>query len=316
MERCVFVLVFILMASFVVFMPLLANTPRGNVLLTGPSVTEQTAANGLSPPRAAGFGELAQRSGHAVRDRLVRLSAGPDVQLNDAELATALQPVVGADPGRLAVGCIDLTTGASATYNSGVSIRDGGLVTADILAALLQEHQADGTPVTSREAELAGSMIESGNSAATSQLWNIIGRAPGLAAANSALKLRDTSVMAVGGGDWKWTRTTIADQLQLLADLAGPNSPLGPEAQDYALGLMASSPAHSWDVRAGASQGTPAAVADGSLVGPRWVVGSVGVIQHHDHELLVAVLSDHNPARGAAVKAAREAARTAAGLVN
>lgn len=316
LERCVFVLVFSLMASFVVIMPFLANTPRGHLLLSGPSVANRTVANGLSPPRT-GLGQLAARprASHAGHYDRVRVSAGPDVQLNDAELATALQPVVGADPGQLAVGAIDLTTGASATYESGASIRGGGLVTADILAALLQQHEQAGTPVTAREAGLAAEMMETGNAAATAQLWTIIGGAPGLAAANARLRLRDTASMACGDGSWMWTRTTIADQLQLLADLAGRKSPLQPAAQDYALGLMASTPAQRWDVRAAATQGTPGAAADGSLVGPRWVVGSIGVIQRHDHEVLVAVLSDRNPAHGSAVAAARAAARTAADLV-
>ena len=61
-----------------------------------------------------------------------------------------------------------------------------------------------------------------------------------------------------------------------------------------------------WGVLAAATAGTTGAVADGSLVGPRWVIGSIGVIQRQGHELLVAVLSDHNPAQGPAISAARD----------
>jgi len=296
--------------------PVLAATTPGHQLLAGPLVAQRTVPYGLSAPKA-GLGVLRQRSqngraGHAIRGKL---TAGPDVQLNDAGLATALKPVVGTDPGQLGVGVVDLTTGASATYQSDAPIRDGGLVTANILAALLLRHQQTGTRLSGRVAELAASMMD-GDSTATSQLWALVGGAPGLAAANVTLKLRDTNPMAVGGGSWEWTQTTVADQLQLLADLAGPRSPLRSAYQDYALGLMEGATAHRWDVLAAASTGTPAAVADGSLVGPRWVIGSIGVIQRHGHELLVAVLSDRNPVQGPAATAARAAALAAAALVS
>jgi hypothetical protein len=45
------------------------------------------------------------------------------------------------------------------------------------------------------------------------------------------------------------------------------------------------------------------------------VIGSIGVIQDHGHELLVAVLSDRNPAEGPAVSAARAAVLAAASTV-
>jgi len=237
------------------------------------------------------------------------------VQLNDAELATALRPVVGGDRGRLAVGAIDLTSGSSASYNSDTALRGGGLVTADILAVLLLQHQQTGTPVSAGEAELAANMMQNSDSAATTQLWTLVGGAAGLAAANSTLKLHDTAMMAVGRTNWRWTRTTVADQLQLLADLTRPRSPLNAAYRDYALGLMASAPAQHSSVLGAASGGAPAAIADGSLLGPRWVIGSIGVLQRHDHEVLVAVLSDRNPAQTPAVTAARAAAGAAADLV-
>lgn len=305
------------MACFVILVALLAGTARGHVLISGPLFAERTVPYGLNPPKADQK-ELRQRTAgsHASPGGHHQLSAGPDTELNDAELATALKPVVGSDPGQFAVGVIDLTTGASATYKSGTGLRDGGLVTADILAALLLQHQLAGTRLSASEAGLAASMMDDGNSAATLQLWDLIGGAPGLAAANATLKLHDTSMMAVGRGSWMWNRTTVADQLQLLADFTGSHSPLDAVYRDFALGLMASATAHPWDVLAAASAGMPGAVADGSLFGPRWVIGSIGVIERNGHELLVAVLSDHNPAQGQALSAARAAALTAASLVS
>lgn len=316
LERYVFAVVFSLMASFVVLAAFLANTPRGHVLLTGPSVAPRAVSNGLSAQKV-GLGHLSQhaRTSHAVPGGRGSPSAGPNVQLNDAELATALRPVVGGDRGRLAVGAIDLTSGSSASYNSDTALRGGGLVTADILAVLLLQHQQTGTPVSAGEAELAANMMQNSDSAATTQLWTLVGGAAGLAAANSTLKLHDTAMMAVGRTNWRWTRTTVADQLQLLADLTRPRSPLNAAYRDYALGLMASAPAQHSSVLGAASGGAPAAIADGSLLGPRWVIGSIGVLQRHDHEVLVAVLSDRNPAQTPAVTAARAAAGAAADLV-
>ncbi|MBO0831923.1 MAG: hypothetical protein J2P28_15195 [Actinobacteria bacterium] len=311
-ERGIFTLLFTFMASFVVFVGFLASTASGHLLLLGPPVPGLTIPAGLSQQKA-GFGQFQQESGTShAGGRSVQLPTRPDAQLN-AELATVLQPVIGADRGRLAVGIIDVTTGASATYNSATPLRDGGLVTADILAVLLLQHQQADTPVSTHEAELAEAMMQDGSGTATAQLLSIIGGAAGLSAGNTALKLTDTTLMH--GDNWMWARTTAADQLQLLVDLTAAQSPLKPAARDYALGLMTrDATAPTWDVLAAATPGAPGATADGSLVGPRWVIGSIGVVQRNGHELLIAVLSDRNPAEHPALAAARSAALAAASL--
>lgn len=313
LERWVFTVVFTLMASFVALVAFVATTTPGHVLLAGPSVTALPVANQLHKPDVqagtAGAGPAGRTPTRGAGNRT------PSPQLLSAALAGALRPVVGADPGRLAVGVVDLTSGAEAAYNAGTAIRGGAIVTTDILAALLLEHQQARTSLSNHEAQLAADMIEDGSTAAASQLWTAIGGAPGLAAANARLKLHDTS-LAPGAG-WTWTRTTVADQLQLLADIAAPNSPLDSASRDYALGLMAGATTpQPWGVLAAASPGTAGAVADGSLLGPRWVIGSIGVIQRDGDELLIAVLSDRNPAQEPAVSAARAAVVAAVSTVS
>lgn len=304
LERCVFTLVFALMASFVVLVAFMATTTRGHHLLTGPSMAELQLPSGPVQGGVTGPGRTHQTHSGPRRK-------APSPQVLSAALAGALRPVLGTDPGQLAVGVVDLNSGAAATYNASAVIRGGGIVTTDILAALLLQHQQARMPLTDREAELAAQMIEDGSTAAASQLWTAIGGAPGLATANATLKLHDTSLAP--GADWTWTKTTVADQLQLLEDIAAPGSPLNSASRDYALGLMTSvSGGQPWGALAAASPGTTGAVADGSLLGPRWVIGSIGVIQRHGDELLVAVLSDHNPAQGPAVSAAKEAVLAAA----
>jgi hypothetical protein len=311
------------MGGFVVAMAFMATTSQGHVLLTGPSVTPQTVAAGVNRDQPAqetiDHSTVAHKtqSEHAAaggaREASARTARGASVQQLDARLAADLQRVLGDDPGRLAVGVVDLKTGVTASYDADQPIRGGDVVTTDILAAMLLEHQQAGTPISAREAQLATQMIENGSVQAATQLWSLVGGAPGLAAANSTLKLRGT-VPALG--DWTWTSTTVADQLQLLADLVEPGSPLHSAARDYALGLMTDGAVRQrWGVLAGASAHTAAAVTDGRLVGPAWVVGSIGVIQHNGNELLVAVLSDHNPAEAPALMAVQEAVQKAVGIV-
>jgi len=310
-------MVFALMASFVVLVAFMATTTRGHLLLTGPATTGLPVVAGLNGSTVqdptAGSGSAQSTETHHASSR--RGGKAPSPQKLSALLAVQLRPVLGTDSGQLAVGVIDLSSGAAATYNAGAAIRGGGIVTTDILAALLLQHQQAGTRLSDHEAELAADMMENDSPAAANELWTVIGGAQGLAAANATLKLRDTSLMP--GAGWTWTKTTVADQLQLLADIAAPHSPLNSASRDYALGLMTSvTVPQPWGVLAAASGGTPWAVADGWLVGPRWVIGSIGVIQRHGHELLVAVLSDRNPAEAPAVSAARAAVLAAANTVS
>jgi hypothetical protein len=320
LERCVFTLVFAVMGGFVVAMAFMATTSQGHLLLTGPSVTPRTVEAGAKSETASGETVNRSTAAQKAQPHHATTSAGREAaarnasaQQRDARLAAELRPVLGEDPGRLAVGVIDLKTGATASYNADQAIRGGDVVTTDILAAMLLKHQQAGTPISSREAQLAADMIENGSVQAATQLWNLDGGAPGLAAANSTLKLRGT---VPAPGDWTWTSTTVADQLQLLADLVEPGSPLHSAARDYALGLMSDSAAgQQWGVLAGASAHTAAAVNDGKLVGPAWVVGSIGVIQHKGNELLVAVLSDRNPAEVPTLTAVQAAVLKAVGIV-
>ncbi|HEY7325133.1 MAG TPA: hypothetical protein VH520_09930 [Streptosporangiaceae bacterium] len=316
LERCVFTLVFALMASFVVLVAFMATTTRGHLLLTGPSVSQLPVVAGLNGSTVqdptGGSGTARSSQTHHAANRPGKV---PSPQQLSVVLADHLAPLLGTDSGQLAVGVVDLNSGAAATYNADAVIRGGGIVTTDILAALLLQHQQAGTRLSDHEAELAADMIENDSAAAANQLWAVIGGEQGLAAANATLKLHNTSLTP--GAGWTWTRTTVADQLQLLADIAAPRSPLNSASRDYALALMTSvTVAQPWGVLAAATNGTPRAVADGSLVGPRWVIGSIGVIQRHGHELLVAVLSDRNPAESPAVSAAKAAVLAAASTVS
>jgi hypothetical protein len=208
----------------------------------------------------------------------------------------------------LSAGVIDLATGTEALHHATEHYHAAGIAGADILAALLYQHQQPATPIGSTDAGLAAEMIENGSRTAASSLWQAIGRGAGLVTANRELGLRH---IIPGRADaWALTTTTIADQLQLLTDLAGTRSALQPACRAYELGLMARpAAARRWGVPAAAGAGTSYAVSDAWRPGGgRFVVNSIGIIDRGGHEFLVVILSQDWPTRAAGISAVRAAA--------
>lgn len=316
-ERLVFALVFTLMATFVVAITVAAARPPRSVLAAG-------SAAGASEQRISGgaVGSPGTRqSGQASRQH----PDGPVGQVNDPPLAAsprldallsaALRKVLKSNGARVAVGVIDKTRGSLATSHSNRHFRSAGVVTADILAALLYQHQQSGTTLTVRQADRAVAMVTDGSDAAASSMWRAVGGARGLALANRGLKLRHTIPGA--DGNWALTRTTVSDELQLLTDLTSPQSPLAAPARAYELGLMAG-PAtdQHWGAYAAGSGRTGYAIKNGSLADPQlWVVDSIGVVDNDGHVLLIAVLTSDNASQAAGIALASAAAAAAAEVV-
>ena len=228
------------------------------------------------------------------------------------KLTAALARLLKGHTGDLAVGLVDRTTGLRATYGGGHRFHTASIVKADILASLLLRHQDAGTPLSESERELATEMIEQSNNDAATDLWNDVGGADGIAAANVRLGLRHTTPGQ--GGYWGLTSTTVVDQLALLADLTSARSPLNAASRSYELRLMRHVESdQAWGVSAAATPGTCAAVKNGWLPDPRlWVINSIGVIRHDGRVLLVAVLSDDQPTEGCGIAQVRTAAAAAA----
>jgi hypothetical protein len=313
----VFALVFALMAAFVVTITVSAARPRLHPLLAGPTTaagSRAVTAGASGSPQLGSYGTGAvQKTEPADAGRLATIR--PASARLDALLAAALRTVLGVHRGDVAVGVIDMTTGQQALYHAGRQFRSASIMKPDILAALLVRHQQAGTPVTNHEAYLATAMMDNGSDAAATGLWRAIGGGTGVAAVNRLLKLRHT---IPGAGDlWGLTRTTVADQLQLLTDLTTARSPLPGPARDYVLGLMASDETgQRWGVSAAATNGTGYAVGQGWLPdGQRWDVTSIGVVTHGGQVLLIALLSSHCPSRAAGISLASAAAIAAANVV-
>jgi hypothetical protein len=211
------------------------------------------------------------------------------------DLVAALAPVLESRTGNLAVGVVDLTTGAGAVYDGTHRFHTASIVKVDILATLLLQHQLAGTQLSGVDEELAARMIENSDDDAATDLWNDVGGADGIADANVHLGLSHTTPGQ--GGYWGLTSTTVPDQLTLLSDLVSAHSALTAASRSYELSLMREvEPDQAWGVTRAATPGTRSAVKNGWLPDPQlWVINSVGVIRHDGQVLLVAVLSDDQP---------------------
>lgn len=229
----------------------------------------------------------------------------------DARLTDALGSVTLTGDQKVSAAVLDLESGDSAVYGDG-AFDTASIVKVDILAALLLRHQEAGTSLSAREKAYATTMIENSDNASASALWDAIGRASGLDAANAKLGLTGTE-----GGDgalWGLTQTTAADQLTLLRQVFGDDSELSAASRSYLQGLMGQIEADQrWGVSA-AADGSGFALKNGWL--PRsttglWDINSIGRVTVDGHAYLVAVLSNGNSTQAAGISLVEAAAKAA-----
>ena len=236
--------------------------------------------------------------------------AEPVVDLDEL-LADAMKSVKVTGDAEVSAAVLDLESGDSAVYGDG-AFDTASIVKVDILAALLLRHQEAGTRLSAQEKAYATTMIENSDNTAASALWNVIGKAEGLDAANEKLGLTGTE-----GGDgalWGLTQTTAADQLTLLQQVFGDDSELSEASRSYLQGLMGQIEADQhWGVSA-AADGSGWALKNGWL--PRsttglWDINSVGRVTVDGHDYLVAVLSKGNTTQAKGISLVEAAAKAA-----
>jgi len=314
-ERVTIALLFVLVAGVVVALSL----PRGHehpgkpqasgVRVSKMQASGRTGQAGSRSALADGWGSAVLTGPDSIRFRYTAEGNG--------RLAAALAPVLRRRTGVLAAGVVDASTGAVAAFKGSRLVQTASIVKADILAALLFEHQQTGTPLTQQQQALAAQMMEDSSDQAASELWTQIGEANGLNYANEELGLKQTKPGS--GALWGLTSTTVDDQLRLLADLASSNSPLWAESRSYELGLMRHVAAdQAWGVTAAGAPGTSPAVKDGWLPDGseiRWVINSIGVITRDGQEILVAILSTDQPSESAGVARVDAAAKDAVSAI-
>jgi beta-lactamase class A len=239
----------------------------------------------------------------------------------DDALAKALKPLLPDGDARISVAVAALDGSADGAVYDGASAFDtASIVKVDILAALLLRAQDAGRALTSQQRAYATAMIENSDNASATALWEAIGGADGLDAANLTLGL--TGTRAGAGGEWGLTQTTAADQLTLLRAVfgaEGTDSELSEASRAYVVGLMGRTAADQrWGVSAAADSASVCALKNGWL--PRsttglWDINSVGRVSVGGKRYLVSVLSDGNTTKDAGVALVEGVAKAAVSVL-
>lgn len=229
----------------------------------------------------------------------------------DGDLATVLGRL-DTDGAQVSVAVLDMTTGSSGVYGDG-AFDASGAVKADIAAAVLLRAQDGRQALADRQRGYLTAMLQRGDNAAVAALWQTVGGAAGLDAANARLGL--TRTRAGADGQWGLTRTTARDQMALLRAVFADNSVLDPATQEYLQDLLGDAPEdQGWGVSAAADRPPDSVVKNGSaqLSSSRlWDVDSIGRIECGGHTVLVAVLSSGSSSRSEGVALVDSAAQAA-----
>jgi hypothetical protein len=187
----------------------------------------------------------------------------------------------------------DEVTGYTSVYRPGVAQETASIMKVDILATLLAQEQADGQTLSAADQPLAVDMIEESDDDDAQSLWDSEGGATAVSAFNATAGLTQTDPDEAGY--WGLSTTTAADQVQLLKNLAYPNSSLTPASQAYELNLMEHVDSdQSWGVSAGVPPGAAIALKNGwlPLDAGGWQVNSIGYVDGAGRNYVIAVLSD------------------------
>ncbi|MDT0466167.1 serine hydrolase [Streptomyces gibsoniae] len=170
------------------------------------------------------------------------------------------------------------------------------IVKVDILATALLQAQDSGRKLTPQEVTHAEAMIRQSDNDSATALWQQIGQAPGLEAANKRLGMATTK----GGPGLLWglTQTTARDQIRLLRAVFDTGSKaLNEDSREYIRTLMTRiEDDQAWGVSAATKSGW--ALKNGWLQRTAtglWDVNSIGQITVDGHRYLVAVLSNGSP---------------------
>ncbi|MFE6758780.1 serine hydrolase [Streptomyces sp. NPDC057684] len=263
-------------------------------------------------------------------------ASAPDEEVSadrDDALAKALKPLLPDGDARVSVAVAALDGATDGAVYDGTSAFDtASIVKVDILAALLLRAQDAGRALTSQERAYATAMIENSDNASATALWEAIGGADGLDAANLTLGL--TGTRAGAGGEWGLTRTTASDQLTLLRAVFGAEGTAGTKSAEstegtdpglseasraYVAGLMGRIASDQrWGVSAAADSASVCALKNGWL--PRsatglWDINSVGRVSVGGKRYLVSVLSDGNATKEAGVALVEGVAKAAVSVL-
>jgi hypothetical protein len=233
--------------------------------------------------------------------------------------ATLTALVAGQPPGSVSVEALDPRTGRQFRFGATAGMWTASSIKLDFLEVLLLQHQQTGQGLTDDEAEDAAEMIENSDNGAADEIFNDDDDSySGCDAANAALGADST---ALGTDDyWGLSTTSAADQVALLRDLVESDSPLDADSRSFALGLLRNVEAdQAWGVSAAADPGTAVALKNGWLNidddDERYVVNSSGIVTVHGQQVLVSVLTQHDPDEDSGIQLVQRIAQVATAAV-
>ncbi|MGW2959695.1 serine hydrolase [Streptomyces sp. NPDC001220] len=276
-----------------------AHARDGGPVSSAAPPTPPSSSSSSSPTSASASGEAS-----------VEPVTEPAVD-RDALLSTAMKAVTVPSGAKVSAAVLDLDSGDSAVHGD-TAFDTASIVKVDILATLLLQAQDAGRHLTATEKAYATKMIENSDNTSASELWDVIGEAAGLNAANKRFGLTDTE-----GGDgplWGLTQTTAADQITLLQQVFGDDSKLSSASQAYLQGLMKTVESDQrWGVSA-AADGSECALKNGWLARSStglWDVNSIGRVTVDGTAYLVAVLSKGTVSQARGISLVEAAAKAA-----
>jgi hypothetical protein len=264
---------------------------------TAPAVTTAAATRTSSASHTAASHQRTTTASATTRSRHRSASAPSGRQAADAALVKLL---AGHESGSASVAAYNPATGASYAYGAHGGMWMASVAKLDILEGMLLQHQVEGTLLSPAEDSHATRMIENSDNASADWLFgHSVGARTGMIKANAKLGLRCT-VMGPGYY-WGLGTTCAADQITLLRHLVDPHGPLDTASRRYALGLLALvEKDQRWGVGAAADAGTTFVNKNGWLAvdddDGLWTVNSDGIITVHGQQVLISVLTQHNPA--------------------
>lgn len=208
------------------------------------------------------------------------------------------------------VAVLDKKTGQKFSYRGTKTYDTASVVKVQVLACLLMTAQDKDRDLSSTELSLAKRMIRLSDNDATTSLFNKLGKNSAVQACDKRLGLTQTRVNSA----WGLTRTTVDDQVKLLAQLVSTSSPLDADSRKLAFTLMNSvDKSQDWGVPAAARTGEVFTVKNGwdtrTSDNGRWVVNTVGRITGPSTDVSVAVLSHGHTSMAAGIKVVEKVAK-------
>lgn len=244
--------------------------------------TGQTSAAGSSggSPNSNKSPAASGASASSSRENLVSLLADLDERRKD----------------EFSVVVYDRTTGRTLSYNDDDTYCTASIMKVTLMAALLYKDERAGKPVTAQQKQLLTRMIENSDNTAATQIWNILGRGPGIAPLLHRWGMTHTVVRS--DGYWGLTRTTAGDQIRILNVITSKSGGLNAADRQLALSLMEHVEADQrWGVSAGVSSSATVALKNGwsPADDDNWRINSIGVVNGGGRDYEIAVLSIDNP---------------------